>query len=183
MSNKSTCDWCLQFHVSVIFPSLVRASQGCLLNHSAFIWEEMIKPLAASTLGWSYLILVLISVQLRFLFSWICWCFIYVGRTRAAALALLEQFVPLQEHFVLLHLCHTFATQCKAEVRRFKEMSACDECETQLHSSIHQKKHYSKLICHLQNHNPNKCFITRCYQLLLGPWLSLQTPNLIWVDL
>lgn len=67
----------------------------------------------------------------------------------AAMPALLEQFVPWQEHSILLHLCHTFATEWKAEARRFKEMSAFDGCEAQLHFSIFWKKHYFKLICHL----------------------------------
>lgn len=46
-------------------------------------------------------------------------------------------------------------------------MSASDGCEAELCSSIFCKKHYFKLICHLQNHSPNKCFIKECYQLLL----------------
>lgn len=60
-------------------------------------------------------------------------------------------------------------------------MSASDGWEAQLCFSIQQKEHGSKLICHLQNHNPNKCFITRCHQLSLGPWQSPQAPNLIRV--
>lgn len=61
---------------------------------------------------------------------------------RAAVLALLERLVPLREHSILLHLCHTFATHWKAESGRFKEMSARDVCEAQLCFSIYQKKHY-----------------------------------------
>lgn len=126
------------------------------------------------------LTLVLISVQLCLLFSWICWCFIYVGHAGCCTRLVREVCTPAGA-FLLLHLCHTFVTQWKAEARRFKAMSACDGCEAQLCAFIFQKKHYFKLICHLQNHSPDKCFVrgaTSLYQDTGNLW-RLQ----IWSEL
>ena len=119
-----------KFCMSGILPWLLGASQVFLLNHSALVWEKMIKPIAATTQGWSYKTWLLCAS----LFTYAFCCpvvadALFMSGMRTAVPALSERLAPLWEHSVLLHLCHAFATHWKDEARRFREMSAWDGCE------------------------------------------------------